>query len=75
MTLDLVVQQACEASVPGEEEFQRWVGAALVGAGREGDTEIALRVVDEAEMAAISALGSEDGRGIDPDWAPDWDEE
>ena len=54
MTLDLVVQQACEASVPGEEEFQRWVGAALVGVGREGDTEIALRVVDEAEMAALN---------------------
>ncbi|MBC2860092.1 aldo/keto reductase [Stappia sp. 28M-7] len=31
--------------------------------------------LDEAEMAAISALGSAEGRGIDPDWAPDWDKE
>ena len=31
--------------------------------------------LDEAEMAAISALGSAKGRGIDPDWAPDWDKE
>jgi probable rRNA maturation factor len=54
MTLDLEVLKACEASVPGEEEFQRWVGAALAGAGREGDAEIALRVVDEAEMAALN---------------------
>ncbi|WP_186396317.1 aldo/keto reductase [Stappia sp. TSB10GB4] len=30
--------------------------------------------LDAAEMAAISALGSPEGRGIDPDWAPDWDE-
>jgi len=54
MTLDLAVLKACEASVPGEKAFQRWVGAALAGADRKGDAEIALRVVDEAEMAALN---------------------
>ena len=54
MMLDLVVQQACEATVPGEEAFQRWVGAALAGAGQRGAAEIAVRVVDDREMAALN---------------------
>ncbi|KGE03909.1 rRNA maturation RNase YbeY [Pseudohaliea rubra] len=54
MTLDLVVQQACEASVPEKEDFERWIGAALAGAGRDGASELALRVVDDAEMAALN---------------------
>jgi probable rRNA maturation factor len=52
--LDLAVQQACKAHVPGEAAFHRWVGAALAGAGRGGDAELGLRLVERSEMAALN---------------------
>lgn len=55
MTLDLAVQQACATPVPGEDGFRRWVAAALAGAGRAADAELALRLVGRDEMAALNA--------------------
>lgn len=40
------------ATVPSEQEFQRWVDAAL--AGKQDSAEIVIRLVDEAESAQLN---------------------
>lgn len=52
--LQLDIQRGCGDSLPGADALQRWVEAALGQAGHAGDTEISLRLVDEAEMAALN---------------------
>lgn len=53
MSLTLEVQYAVEgAGVPDEERLQRWVAAAL--RGRRQQAELVIRVVDEAESAALN---------------------
>jgi probable rRNA maturation factor len=53
--LQLDIQRACGDSLPDADALQRWVEAALGQAGHAGDAEISLRLVDEAEMAALNA--------------------
>jgi probable rRNA maturation factor len=49
----LDIQIATEATdVPGEQQFQLWVDAALHGL--EEDSEIVIRLVDEAESAELN---------------------
>lgn len=51
VTVDL--QNACNnAPVPAEQELRQWAEAAWLG---EGETEITLRVVDEAESADLNS--------------------
>ena len=45
---------SCEA-VPPEEEFCRWVGAALTGRTTGQQPEICIRLVDDGEMAQLNA--------------------
>lgn len=53
MNLLLDIQQACSGPVPDEAELRRWISAALDGQ-READTEISLRLVDDAEMSQLN---------------------
>jgi probable rRNA maturation factor len=51
--IDLDLQIASDASgLPAEDDFRRWVEAAL--AGRRGEAELTVRVVDEAESAELN---------------------
>ncbi|BFM08480.1 rRNA maturation RNase YbeY [Halioxenophilus aromaticivorans] len=53
MHLDFQVAiEAIEASLPSEEEFLRWVKAALVRA--KGDEELTIRVVGAAESQTLN---------------------
>ena len=54
MSAGVEVQRACPASgVPSPAEIVRWAGAAL--AGRSEDARMTVRVVGEAEGAALNA--------------------
>ena len=54
MSAGVEVQRACPASgVPSPAKIARWAEAAL--AGRSEDAEMTVRVVDEAEGAALNA--------------------
>lgn len=54
MTLTLDVQTACPEPAPEEAELRRWLTCALAEAGHTRDTEISLRLIDDAEMAALN---------------------
>lgn len=55
MTLDLEVQLALEApGLPASAQLRRWAEAALDGAEREGDLELVIRIVNEAESASLN---------------------
>lgn len=54
MILTLDVQTACADPAPEESELRRWLECALREAGHTRDTEISLRLTDEAEMAALN---------------------
>ena len=48
MAVNLEVQHSSESSgTPHDDQFQTWAGAAL--AGREGEFNLAIRIVDEEE--------------------------
>lgn len=50
--LELDLQIAVEApGLPGEEEFQRWVGAAL---GDREEAQLTIRITDEAEIRELN---------------------
>jgi probable rRNA maturation factor len=54
-SLTLDVQVACEGvDLPSEIDFRRWAKAALAGAAVDAAAEITLRIVDEAEGAALN---------------------
>lgn len=55
MTLELDVQIALDLpGLPAEADFQRWAEAALAGADHRQDAELTLRIVNEAESAALN---------------------
>lgn len=55
MTLDLDLQIALDLpGLPAESDFRRWTEAALAGADYPGDAELTIRVVNEAEGAALN---------------------
>ena len=55
MTLELDLQIALDLpGLPAEAGFRRWAEAALAGAGYTRDAELTLRVVNEAECAALN---------------------
>jgi probable rRNA maturation factor len=54
MTLQLDVDCATGAPVPGERELYRWIETALARAAVAGETEISVRLVDTGEMAALN---------------------
>ena len=55
MTLELDLQIALDLpGLPAEADFRRWAEAALAGAGYTRDAELTLRVVNEAEGAALN---------------------
>lgn len=54
MSLTLDVQQAVDlAGLPGTEQLRRWAEAALLAP--DGERELTVRIVDEAESAALNA--------------------
>ena len=57
MTLELDLQIALDLpGLPTESDFRRWAEAALAGANYQKNTELTLRVVNEAESAALNEL-------------------
>ena len=55
MTLDLDLQIAIDLpGLPTESDFRRWAEAALAGADHARDAELTIRVVNEAEGAALN---------------------
>ncbi|MFO7640839.1 MAG: rRNA maturation RNase YbeY [Candidatus Competibacteraceae bacterium] len=55
MTLELDLQIALDLpGLPAETDFRRWAEAALAGADYRQDAELTLRIVNEAESAALN---------------------
>lgn len=54
MTLILDVQSACSEPAPDEPALRRWLDCALAEAGHTKGAEIAVRIMDESEMAALN---------------------
>ena len=55
MTLELDLQIALDLpGLPTKSDFRRWAEAALAGANYQKDAELTLRVVNEAEGAALN---------------------
>lgn len=51
----LEIQVATEAAdCPDEAQFQRWVDASMASFEDDGDTEIVIRLVDDAESAELN---------------------
>ena len=55
MNLRVDIQSASSEPVPAEDDIRRWILAALHHTGREADTEVSLRLVDNEEMAQLNA--------------------
>jgi len=55
VNLTVDIERACDEPVPAEDEFRRWIGAAMASQPSRGDTEIGLRLVDVEEMARLNA--------------------
>ena len=53
MNLQLDVQTACSEPVPEEEDIRSWIEAAI--SHRCKEAEVSVRIVDEAEMAALNS--------------------
>jgi probable rRNA maturation factor len=53
VNLQLDIQRESTESAPDDDELRRWICAALAGQ-RDTDTEISLRLVDEAEMRQLN---------------------
>ncbi len=54
MTLTVDIQSATADPVPEEDDIRRWIAAALAAGGHAGDTEVSVRLVDNAEMTALN---------------------
>ena len=55
MSLELDLQIALDLpGLPAVADFRRWAEAALAGAGHDRAAELTIRVVDEAESAALN---------------------
>ncbi|CAA0112223.1 Endoribonuclease YbeY [Halioglobus japonicus] len=55
MKLLVDIQAASREAVPSEEDFYRWIGAALNGRTTAEQAEICIRLVDDDEMAQLNA--------------------
>ena len=52
MSLEVELQLESEApGIPGQQDFESWADAALL---TDEDTEVVIRVVDEAESAELN---------------------
>ncbi len=54
LVVDMQIAVDPADDVPGEEAIHAWVAAALDAAGRTADTELTVRVVDDAESAELN---------------------
>ena len=54
MSLQVDIQRASAEPVPEEDDIRSWIAATLAHRGRDGDTEISVRLVDETEMASLN---------------------
>lgn len=54
MSLHVEIQTACSEPSPDESDIRRWVATALTDHTRQGDTEITVRLVGEAEMTGLN---------------------
>ncbi|WP_426415945.1 rRNA maturation RNase YbeY [Aestuariirhabdus sp. LZHN29] len=52
MSLELDLQVACETATPNQQSLECWAAAAL--AGRRTQSELSVRIVDQAESAALN---------------------
>ena len=53
MNLEIDIQRESSDPAPDEEDIRRWIAAALA-TQRQADTEVSVRLVDEAEMAELN---------------------
>ncbi len=53
MSVTVEVQRVV-AEGPDAAEIRRWVAAALAAEGRDGDAELTVRIVDEAEITELN---------------------
>lgn len=54
MSLQIEIQRPCSDPAPDEDEIRRWTGAVMQHERPGQDSEICLRLVDEAEMASLN---------------------
>ncbi len=55
MSFELDLQLAVDGGeLPSEDDFQRWVQAALEGAGRAEDSELTIRIVEREEITSLN---------------------
>jgi probable rRNA maturation factor len=54
MNLTVDIQNASVEPVPEEEDLRSWIATALANQARQQDTEITVRLVDEAEMTSLN---------------------
>ncbi len=54
MNLQVDIASASSEPVPEEDDIRRWIAAALEAGGRDADTEISVRLVDDSEMAKLN---------------------
>lgn len=53
--LDLDIQRTFfDSELPDDKKFENWVGTALKMGGREDDTQVAIRIVDEEEGTKLN---------------------
>lgn len=60
MSLKVDIQTASSEPVPDEDDIRRWIASALRISGREGDSEVSVRLVDTEEMTRLNG----DFRGV-----------
>ena len=54
MSLHVDIQRACSDPAPEEDDIRCWIGAVMDQQRPGQDSELCLRLVDEAEMAALN---------------------
>ncbi len=54
MNLQVDIASASSEPVPDEDDIRRWIAAALEAGGRDADTEVSVRLVDDIEMAGLN---------------------
>ncbi len=54
MNLQVDIENASAEPVPDEDDIRSWIGATLSHQHRDRDTEISVRLVDEAEMSRLN---------------------
>lgn len=54
MSIDLDLQLATSACVPSIQDLQQWLHVALARAGYQQDSELTIRLVDEAESQQLN---------------------